>query len=123
MASFLPARGTTTARRWAWLVAIAADAVQVLLFPLFGEGFASVANDALDVAVGLLLLLLLGWHVALLPALVAELIPGVDLVPTWTAAVFLATRGARPRPTGAPPSVADPRSPPGPAGEPDSRPR
>jgi hypothetical protein len=93
--SMLPARGSAAARRAAWVVALAADALQIALFPLFGEGFASAANDALDLAVGALLLWLLGWHLALLPALVAELLPAVDLVPTWTAAVFLATRGSR----------------------------
>jgi hypothetical protein len=39
------------------------------------------------------LLRLIGWHWALLPAFVGELIPGLDLVPTWTAAVLFATRG------------------------------
>ena len=29
----------------------------------------------------------------ILPSMAAELIPGVDLVPTWTAAVYYATRG------------------------------
>jgi hypothetical protein len=58
-------------------------------------GAASPVNDALDVAVGAILIRLLGWHWAFLPAFLAELVPGVDLVPTWTAAVFLATRGTR----------------------------
>jgi hypothetical protein len=93
--SFLPSRRSASARRLAWIVAIGADATQVVLFPLFGEGFVSVANDVLDVVVGLVLLLLLGWHVAFVPTLFAELIPGFDLVPTWTAAVFLATRGMK----------------------------
>jgi hypothetical protein len=69
--------------------------MQLVFFPLFGAGFVSLVNDALDLAVGLVLTLLLGWHIAFLPALVSELIPGVDLVPTWTAAVFFATRGMR----------------------------
>jgi hypothetical protein len=34
---------------------------------------------------------LLGWHWAFLPTFAAELIPGLDLVPTWTAAVFYVT--------------------------------
>jgi hypothetical protein len=34
----------------------------------------------------------LGWHWAFLPTLAAELIPGLDLFPTWTAAVFFVTR-------------------------------
>jgi hypothetical protein len=34
---------------------------------------------------------MLGWHWAFLPAFAAELIPGVDLFPTWTAAVAYVT--------------------------------
>lgn len=85
-------------RRIAWIVALAADAIQLGLAPFFGEGIASPLNDALDAVVAIVLIALLGWHLAFLPALVAELIPGVDLVPTWTAAVFLATRGRKPAP-------------------------
>ena len=35
---------------------------------------------------------LLGWHWAFLPTLAAKLIPGADLFPTWTAAVWFVTR-------------------------------
>jgi hypothetical protein len=35
---------------------------------------------------------LLGWHWAFLPSAAAELIPGADLFPTWTAAVWFVTR-------------------------------
>ena len=84
-------------RRVAWAVALAADALQWVFLPLFWAGAASPFDDVLDLAVGFLLWRLLGWHWALLPALIAELIPGLDLVPTWTAAVWLATRGERPR--------------------------
>jgi hypothetical protein len=75
--------------RLAWIVALATDAVQLAILPLFGAGWLSPANDALDVVVAVMLVRLLGWHPALLPTLVAELLPGVDLVPTWTAAVAL----------------------------------
>jgi hypothetical protein len=34
-----------------------------------------------------------GWHWAFLPTFLAELVPGLDLVPTWTAAAFFVTRG------------------------------
>lgn len=73
--------------RIAWIVAIVADALQIVAFPFFVEGWISPFNDALDVVTSLVLVRLLGWHPALLPSLVAELLPGVDLVPTWTAAV------------------------------------
>lgn len=73
-------------------IALVADAVQLLLMPLFAPGFLSPANDVLDLAVGLLMVRLVGWHWAFLPTFVAELVPGFDLMPTWTAAVWFATR-------------------------------
>ena len=79
-------------QRLAWAVAIGADALQILAFPLFAEGGASPADSALDLLVALILTRLLGWHWAFLPSLAAELIPGVDLFPTWTAAVWFVTR-------------------------------
>jgi len=79
-------------QRLAWLIAIAADAIQIAGFPLFAEGGLSVADSALDLIVGVVLIRLLGWHWAFLPSLVAELIPGLDLFPTWTAAVWFVTR-------------------------------
>src|SRR5712692_3602069 len=74
-------------------LAIAADFLQIVVFPVFAPGAASVINDALDIAVALSMLFLIGWHWALLPTFVAELVPFFDLVPTWTAAVFFVTRG------------------------------
>ncbi|HMF90145.1 MAG TPA: hypothetical protein VKL40_05845 [Candidatus Angelobacter sp.] len=79
-------------QRLAWLVAIIADGLQIVGFPMFVEGGASPADAVLDLAVAAVLTKLLGWHWAFLPSLVAELIPGVDLFPTWTAAVFFVTR-------------------------------
>ena len=83
------------ALRMAGVVALATDAIQWILWPLLAEGAASPINDILDFITAAVLIRLLGWHWAFLPAFLAELIPGVDLVPTWTAAVFLATRGVR----------------------------
>jgi hypothetical protein len=87
--------GTITRRPFAraWMLAIAADAVQWLFMPLFLPGVASPANVALDVVVCALLIRWCGWHWAFLPSMAAELVPGFELVPTWTAAVWLATRG------------------------------
>jgi len=81
--------------RMAWSIAVAADALQLGLFPLFAAGGFSPADAALDVLVAALLTRLLGWHWAFLPSFSAELIPGFDLFPTWTAAVYFATRGER----------------------------
>src|SRR5437867_12921139 len=68
----------------AMILAIAADALQIFVFPLFAEGALSPADDVLDLAVALVLVRLLGWHWEFLPAFAAELVPGVDLVPFWT---------------------------------------
>jgi hypothetical protein len=76
----------------AWLVAMAADALQIVGFPLFWEGAVSPADDALDIVAAVILTKLLGWHWVFLPTLLAELVPGLDLVPTWTAAVYFVTR-------------------------------
>ena len=78
--------------RTAWIVALAADAIQWAGLPLFAAGGASPADAVLDLITAALLLRLLGWHWALLPSFAAELVPGLDLFPTWTAAVFYITR-------------------------------
>lgn len=78
--------------RAAWAVAIAADTLQIAAFPLFVEGGLSPADSLLDLIVAFILIRLLGWHWAFLPTLAAELIPGADLFPTWTAAVWFVTR-------------------------------
>src|ERR1700737_3255675 len=73
-------------------IAIAADLLQIVIFPVFAGGAVSIVNDILDVAVAVSMSLLVGWHWAFLPSFLAELVPFFDLVPTWTAAVFFATR-------------------------------
>ena len=82
----------TPEHRLAWILAVAADALQIAVAPLFAEGGISPADTVLDVLVGALLIRLLGWHWAFLPTFAAELLPGFDLFPTWTAAVFFVTR-------------------------------
>ena len=78
--------------RLAWLVAISADAIQIGALPLFAAGALSPADTLLDLGVAAILIWLLGWHWAFLPTVLAELVPGFDLLPTWTAAVFYVTR-------------------------------
>ena len=73
--------------RAAMVLAIMADALQIVVFPLFAEGALSPADDVLDLAVAAVLVHLLGWHWEFLPSFFAELVPGVDLVPFWTLAV------------------------------------
>lgn len=81
--------------RMAWAVALAADALQIAAFPLFAEGAISPADSVLDIAVAAILVRLLGWHWAFLPSLLGELMPGLDLFPTWTAAVWYVTRDSQ----------------------------
>ncbi len=73
-------------------IAVAADALQILLVPAFIEGWFSPANDVLDVLVAGLMTGLLGWHVAFLPCFIAELVPVLGLFPTWTVAVLFVAR-------------------------------
>lgn len=78
--------------RWrfpaAMILAVSADALHLFVMPFFAEGALSPADDVLDVAVAAILVRLLGWHWEFLPAFAAEVIPGVDLVPSWTFAVL-----------------------------------
>jgi hypothetical protein len=79
-------------QRLAWAIAIAADVLQIAAFPLFVEGGVSPADTLLDLVVGFFMIRLLGWHWAFLPTAAAKLIPGADLFPTWTTAVWFVTR-------------------------------
>ena len=73
--------------RAAMMLAIIADALQIVVFPLFVEGALSPADDMLDFGIAAVLVHLLGWHWEFLPSFLAKLVPGVDLVPFWTMAV------------------------------------
>ncbi len=73
--------------RAAMILAVIADALQLVVFPLFIAGAESPADDILDLAMGAVLVFLLGWHWEFLPSFLAKLVPGVDLVPLWTLAV------------------------------------
>ncbi len=71
----------------AMILAIVADALQIVVFPAFVEGAISPADDILDLGIGAAMINLLGWHWEFLPTFLAKLVPGVDLVPFWTLAV------------------------------------
>ena len=64
-------------------VAVIADTLQVLLMP-FAWTFIESAVDVVTMA---LTTWILGFHLLLLPTFVVELVPIVDLIPTWTACV------------------------------------
>ncbi|HXK08731.1 MAG TPA: hypothetical protein VMT70_03715 [Vicinamibacteria bacterium] len=94
-------------------LAIAVDLVQIALPPTSVVPFVDVA---IDVATAAAMVALVGWHWAFLPTFLAEAIPFVDLVPTWTLAVMIATRGRAEvapsavvvRPSPAPPPLPPP---------------
>lgn len=81
--------------RLAMLLAIVADALQLVVFPMFVAGALSPADDILDFAMAALMVRLVGWHWEFLPSFVAKLIPGIDLVPSWTLAVANVYRKAK----------------------------
>jgi len=81
--------------RTAIILAMIADTVQIIVFPLFVEGAASPADDLLDLGVAAVMTRLLGWHWEFLPSAIGKLVPGVDLVPFWTLAVANVYRKAK----------------------------
>jgi hypothetical protein len=83
----LSSLSTRSRFRAGMIVAMAADALQLVVFPMFAEGALSPAEDVLDVAVAIVLVRLLGWHWEFLPSFAAKLVPGADLVPFWTLSV------------------------------------
>jgi hypothetical protein len=54
--------------RAAMMLAIIADALQIVVFPLFVEGALSPADDMLDFSIAAVLVHLLGWHWEFLPS-------------------------------------------------------
>ena len=73
--------------RAAMILALTVDALQIIGSPLLAEGALSPLDDILDLVAAVVLVRLLGWHWEFLPSLIAELVPGVDLIPFWTLAV------------------------------------
>ena len=75
-------------RRRIWLacaVAVIADVIQLAVGPVGWVG----PDEVLDVIVMVLLTGLIGFHPLFLPTFVAEFIPMVDALPTWTACTLL----------------------------------
>jgi hypothetical protein len=71
--------------RSAYLVAVGADVVQLLLGPI-GWTF---ADEIIDVAAMVAISRLIGFHPLLLPTVILEFLPVADLLPTWTGCVAL----------------------------------
>jgi len=80
----------------ALILAIATDGLQLIITPLIPMGGLGIILDGvIDVSMAATLILLVGFHWAFIPALLAELIPGVGLVPLWTLAVLLAGKSTQ----------------------------
>jgi hypothetical protein len=84
----------------AFAVAIIADVIQFPITAVEATGILSIpgelADFVLDCFVMVATCLLLGFHWALLPSLFVELVPGLDLLPTWTACVaFVVWQGKK----------------------------
>jgi len=82
------APGPRTKFALAFTIALAADLMQLVLFPLFLRGFLSPIDDLLDIGVGFTMVRLLGWHWAFLPSFMGKLVPILDELPCWTLAVL-----------------------------------
>jgi hypothetical protein len=85
-------------------VAVTADGLQFIFGPL------PFVDQAIDVMAFVLTAWAIGFHLLLLPTFVVEALPGVDMLPTWTACVIaviaLRKREQRPVP---PPQITDGR--------------
>ena len=79
---------TKNRKRAAFAVAAISDLVQMALFPFFIEGAISPWEVALDIVTALAILFIVGFKWRLAFALAVELVPAVDLFPTWTALVM-----------------------------------
>ena len=79
----------------AMVLAVLADAFQLIVFPFFVEGAASPADDVLDLVIGAVMVGLLGWQWEFLPSFIGKVVPGVDLAPLWTLAVANVYRKSR----------------------------
>ncbi|MGH7294906.1 MAG: hypothetical protein ACRELB_08235, partial [Polyangiaceae bacterium] len=64
------------------------DLAQWFFFPVLSEGALSPFEIALDAVTAVVILLVVGFQWRLAIALAAELVPGLDLFPTWTAVVL-----------------------------------
>jgi hypothetical protein len=82
--------------RAAWVVAVAVDGLQLITSPAELTGpMAWVLGAGVDLVTMAVLVFLVGFHWAFLPSFVTKMLPFVDLAPTWTMALIIATRGRR----------------------------
>ena len=79
--------------RTAWVVGVVVDCLQLITSPTELSGLlAWVIEAGVDLLTMGVMMYLMGFHWALLPSFVTKLLPFIDLAPTWTVALFIATR-------------------------------
>ena len=79
-----------TRARTALVIAIIVDVIQIAIQTT--GPFQILVDWPLDLLTGLAMMALVGFHWAFLPTFLAEAVPWLDVVPTWTLAVMFATR-------------------------------
>ena len=95
--------------RCAYVVAVTADVLQLVLGPFGWAG----ADEVLDLAATVLTWRLIGFHPLLLPTFVLEFVPLADMLPSWTICVALVV-AIRKRQQSGQQSGTQPPLPPGP---------
>jgi hypothetical protein len=68
----------------AMTIAFVADLLQIVLLPVAW----TFVQSGIDVVAMLLVMGAIGFHLLLLPTFIIEFMPGVDILPTWTACVI-----------------------------------
>jgi hypothetical protein len=96
---FRPPTLTPQRIRAAYAVAITVDVIQIALGPL-GWFF---ADEILDVIASVLVWRLIGFHPLLLPTFVLEVVPVIDMLPTWTGCVAIVVNIRKRQQAGPPP--------------------
>lgn len=90
---------TSTQARFAMLLAIAVDLMQapatVAQLSVALAAPVEVIDMAVDAIVAIVMTRLLGFHWALAPGFLAEIVPVVDIAPSWTIAVYAVTQARK----------------------------
>src|SRR5207249_1899013 len=77
-------------------IAIIADLIQLPVTAATATGILAVPGEVADFMVDCVVMiatsLCLGFHWLLLPTMFVEVIPGLDMLPTWTGCVALVTK-------------------------------
>ena len=82
--------------RIAWMVAVLVDGLQLITAPAEWTGpVVWVVEAGVDLVTMGVMMSLVGFHWAFLPSFVTKFLPFLELAPTWTLALFIATRDRR----------------------------